>query len=97
MISAHRQMAGIGGEIHVDAVADLVLGVLDEPLDPRSRGLAAHVVEQAQPRRARATVPTTSGTILALKSQRSAKATAVPITTIMNIVNSWAGSKRGVW
>ena len=28
---AHRQVAGIGGQVHVDAFADLVLGVLARP------------------------------------------------------------------
>ena len=39
----------------------------------------------------RASVPTTSGTILALKSQRNAATTAAPMSAIMNIVNSWEG------
>ena len=43
-------------------------------------------------------MPTTSGTILALKSQRNATSTtAVPISPIMKIVNSCEGWKVGAW
>jgi hypothetical protein len=45
----------------------------------------------------KATMPTTIGTILALKSHRIANASAVPISTIMNMVNSCEGWKRGPW
>ena len=49
------------------------------------------------PAASNATVPTTSGTILALKSHRSAISTMAPMTAIMKIVNSCVTLNRGAW
>ena len=45
----------------------------------------------------RPVVPITTGTTLALKSHRSDTASAVPISPIMNIVNSCDGRNVGAW
>ena len=65
------------------------------PSTRAAAGLRHISLNRLRPAAHKATVPTTSGTILALKSHRNAMDVAEPTSAIMNIVNSCEGWKIG--
>ena len=71
-IVPHPQMLGVGRQIHVDLRLRLHAAPARPGLRRGRHRLAARFVEQAQDHQTTPMVPTTSGTILALKSQRNA-------------------------